>query len=601
MSLNSQNESSLDDNILHDGDESVPEGDESDESESDESPRDISTKDLLDRIKHTEELLIETRKKAARAEKRQVAKLRKEMKQAQADHLKQQASTQKQIQELTLLVTQLVKQQSMVQPTTSRRPTSRAHVAVSEQYLFEGDSDDDSDFSSPSSPHLESSDEDDFDSDISEKERKFIVKSAKKAKESLRSRPRKSWRKSIKDLNSMRSVRLGENNWLEWSRETENILRFHDLWKIVANAPPKRLTKTYHEKNLCAKMILTSSIKEHVLYQVSATESAHVIWETLKPQPDIAHIASIKKNLNSLHIDNFSSGSMFLGAAKKLFDEYNLLSATKIPEADFVRTLYEGLTHSKGGHYNQMVERFDEQVRDGRSDVLTFVHFRKNLIAKEKFVRTQEKRSKKEEENTLRAAGFVVKCYTCGEEGHKSPECTKQNNDDEKDKENENENKVDGDKRKRKTHKNKRQGPKKVINMLTIVDSDPVQVPNDVEAEFTECPTLVLSEDSSDDADSENEYEPDEEQQLNDTSDTLEKFWETYTLNYGRTKRLSSSPSSATPSATNVLRAPEASEDEDKSGEVNCGVANYPPSLCNRVEMDIFVERPLLSPDAQEL
>ena len=231
------------------------------------------------------------------------------------------------------------------------------------------------------------------------------------------------------DINTLRTTKFNDHNWLSWSKETKMILSYQNLWDgVIISVNPS--APDFGRKNLQACLIITSGLEPHIVSQVRSFESAKDMWEFLRPKDCVHSIYVKRQELLQISIDNFKSVSLYLGTAKDLYDEINTMTSTKMPESDFVQILVNGLRTAKGNAYHRLIERMDERYREGHHDVYTFQWFRSELMAKERFVENHFRYSSHQTQSNLQSdsTAFLadepeVICFKCDQPGHKANVC----------------------------------------------------------------------------------------------------------------------------------------------------------------------------------
>ena len=232
----------------------------------------------------------------------------------------------------------------------------------------------------------------------------------------------------IRDINTLRSEKFNDENWMTWSLETKAILDLHELWLGVVISPD--ITQyNFSKKNLQACLIITSGLEQHIASQVRSFKFAYQIWKFLKPKECIHMIHTKRQQLMNIRIDCFKNASQYLGKAKTIFDELNSMATTSIPEQDLIQALLNGLRSARGNPYQRLIERMDERYREGNVDTYTFPWFRRELLAKERFIRDNKPwRTPQDDSGTA----YIneedpqeddVTCYKCGKRGHYADQC----------------------------------------------------------------------------------------------------------------------------------------------------------------------------------
>ena len=85
----------------------------------------------------------------------------------------------------------------------------------------------------------------------------------------------------VRNLHTLRSFKLNDDNWLKWAKATRLIFEIYQLWEGVVYRPNIE-ARDYTMKNMSAILVITSGLEDHLLSHVSSMAHASEMWDLLK-------------------------------------------------------------------------------------------------------------------------------------------------------------------------------------------------------------------------------------------------------------------------------------------------------------------------------
>ena len=186
----------------------------------------------------------------------------------------------------------------------------------------------------------------------------------------------------VRNLHTLRSFKLNDDNWLKWAKATRLIFEIYQLWEGVVYRPNIE-ARDYTMKNMSAILVITSGLEDHLLSHVSSMAHASEMWDLLKPIGDIHQLHDLKEQLSNLRLTQFESASKFLGKAKELWDHISHMNETFVTEGDFIQILVGILKKVPGvpNPYSPLIQQIGYKYMEGHQDVYTWKWFLRALLA----------------------------------------------------------------------------------------------------------------------------------------------------------------------------------------------------------------------------
>jgi hypothetical protein len=217
----------------------------------------------------------------------------------------------------------------------------------------------------------------------------------------------------------------GCSNWMTWKFQMKHLLLGKGLWGYIdgsetlgAQANDEQRS-AHNRRGQIALSTIVMGISAGQLYLVTSCETAKEAWDTLKSnfeRETLANKLFLKKQYFRSEMSEGTSVRNHLRHMKELTDKLSAIGSP-ISEEDQVVSLLGSLPQS----YSALVTALEARV-----DNLDLTYVQQALLHEEQ-KRSDCSTDKKAGESALmskpKKSRKAIKCYGCGEKGHKKPDC----------------------------------------------------------------------------------------------------------------------------------------------------------------------------------
>lgn len=228
----------------------------------------------------------------------------------------------------------------------------------------------------------------------------------------------------------------GSSNWMTWKFQMKHLLLGKGLWgyvdgsDVLPNAANEEERKAFTRRTQMAVSTIVMGISTAQLYLVTSCETPKEMWDALKSnfeRETLANKLFLKKQYFRSEMQEGASVRNHLRSMKELTDKLAAIGSP-ISEEDQVVSLLGSLPQS----YSALVTALESRVNN------LDLNYVQQALSHEEQKRSERSTNEKSADSALvgkfKKSRKVsqIKCFRCGEKGHKKPDCPQKNKEEHK-------------------------------------------------------------------------------------------------------------------------------------------------------------------------